>query len=178
MVKVPIDWIADRLVFNSGMGTNTGIWTMPVARDPQAVPVLDGASNESYGKISPDGRWLAYVSDESNRPEVYVRSLTGTGRSQISRTGGGQPRWRRDGKELYFVAADARLMAVPVTPGPALAAGEPIDLHINAQPDDTNWRYTYDVVDLGQRFLVSRRAAADPTPPISVVVNWTAALRK
>lgn len=58
------------------------------------------------------------------------------------------------------------------------SAGEPIDLHINAQPDLTNWRYTYDVVDLGQRFLVSQPAAPDPTPPISVVVNWTSLLKK
>jgi hypothetical protein len=139
------------------------------------VPVAPSRFNERDGQFSPDGRWVAYGSDDSGRSEIYVQPFPGPGdKTQVSTAGGAQVRWRGDGKELFYVALDAQLMAVPVqlpSSGSTIVAGRPVPLfatHIGGAlvPIRTQYAVTRD----GQRFLM--RTVSEDTPPISVILNW------
>jgi len=164
--------------------TQLDIWTLPMgspgagaadARTP--VPFLHADYNESEGQFSPDGRWMAYVSDESGAPQVYVQSFpTLGGQRQVSAAGGTQPRWRRDGKELFYLAPDRKLMAVTVRTGATFDADAPRALFQTAL-DLNEVRQTYDVAPDGQRFLLNTRVD-EGAPPITVVLNWLALLKK
>ena len=172
--------------------TSYDIWVLPLAGDRKPRPLLQSEFQELEGQISPDGRWLAYSSNETRRLEVYVRPLAeSAGKWQISTTGGSYPRWRHDGKELFYLSADRKLMAVQATSaGPAIEAGIPhalFDLHVagtfvsgaGAAPNAST-PYPYAVTADGQRFLVSvdvlQQQAADT--PLTVVVNWMKGLKK
>ncbi len=170
-LKAPTDWTRDgRVVFNA----NGDIKSVEVGADHKVLSLLKGSWNEASGKVSADGRWLAYMSNESGRPEVYVRAVDGGGRWQISRSGGWQPRWRRDGKELFFLSMDSTLTAARVTTTSSVfSAGEPETLPIKVAPDVTGWRYGYDVVAQGQRFVVANPVGKDLTPSLMAIVNWT-----
>ena len=136
-------------------------------------------------RLSPDSRWIAYASDESGRDEVYVRPFpSGDGQWQISSAGGTEPRWRSDGKELFFIAADGSMRAAAVAsettgtrpvflPGASHALFDTHSRPINPLA----WRY--DVTPDGKRFLLALPvdASAGP-PPLNVVVNWVAELKK
>jgi hypothetical protein len=132
--------------------------------------------------VSPDGRWLAYASDESGRYETYVQSFPapGGGKWQISKDGGHFPRWRRDGRELSYYANDERLMAVPVRSATRLDVGAAVPLFearlLNGPAPSPIIRHQYDVAHDGQRLLlnVPLEDAADSS--ITVVLNWQAAL--
>lgn len=129
--------------------------------------------NESMPQFSPDGRWLAYVSDEAGLPNLYVRPFPGPGEAQrISSGGGTQPRWRRDGKELFYVAGQ-RLMAVPAMVTPTFEAGAAQQLF------DRRLRIIdYDVAADGQSLLINSEVSGPETKPINIVVNWMAVLKK
>jgi len=133
---------------------------------------LNSPFNEDQGAFSPDGRWVAYGSNETGRFEVYVRPFPGPGRPwQISTNGGNSPRWRADGRELYFVAPDRKLMAanVMVTAGD-LSSGTPVTLfqtHMTRVPD----KQQYDVTRDG-RFLVLTELQELSTEPIHLLLNW------
>jgi hypothetical protein len=134
-------------------------------------------SPEWGGQISPDGRWIAYVSSESGRHEVYVRPFpSGDGRWQISVDGGMEPVWRSDGSEIFYLAADRNLMAAAVKTGPSFESGVPTRLFATriTPPTLSLIRNQYAVSADGQRFLVR----GVPSQPITVVSNWTAALKK
>ena len=132
---------------------------------------------DAHGRFSPDGRWIAYASNESGRAEVYVQGFPATGNKwQVSTAGGAQPRWRRDGKELLFLslAGEAMAVEVSVSKDRVFQAGTPRKL-FQANPVSVfNGRNQWDVTPDGQRFLINSGGAA---PPITVVVNWTAASR-
>ena len=156
-------------------------------QDRRPVPFLQTEFSELMGQLSPDSHWMAYTSDQSGRREVYVRPFPpAEGQWTISAAGGEMPRWRGDGKELYFRAADGKLMAVPVTravagPKPAFEAGTPValfDAHI--QPTLLNNATNYDVTADGKRFLITARVGGDTAsaPPLNVVVNWNAAAKR
>jgi len=133
--------------------------------------------DEDLGDFSPDGRWIAYASNESGRYEVYVQPFPGPGgKWQISTSGGSMPVWRRDGKELFYLAADRRLMAVPVVTGEAFETGTPVALFEARLKDDPDRHY--DVSADGQRFLLTTPLGDDSTPPITLVQNWTVLLRQ
>lgn len=143
---------------------------------------LNTSAGEMAARFSPDGKWIAYQSNESGRPEIYVQAFVSGaaaagGKRQLSLTGGTAPRWRRDGRELYYLAADGKLMAVAITPGAALQYGSaqalfaPSGLQVNA---DRGYTLTGD----GQRFLFVTRAADAIVPPFTVVLNWMAELKK
>jgi Tol biopolymer transport system component len=179
-LKVPTDWTRDgRIVFNTTAETGTDIATLKERGAGEPSVLVGAKANEGSGTVSPDGRWLGYTSNESGRVEVYVPALGGRGRWPVSRSGGWQPRWRRDGKELFFVNGEATLMAARVTAsGSEFTAAEPEALPIKVQPDVTGWRYSYDVLSLGQRFIANVPSGRDGNPPIVAIPGWTALLPK
>ena len=141
------------------------------------VPYLHGEFNESQPQFSPDGRWMAYVSDESGTRQVYVQSFpTLGGQRQISADGGSQPRWRRDGKELFFLAPDRKLMAVTVKPGATFESDTPRTMFQTAL-NPAELRQTFAVAADGQRFLINAPIETE-SPPLTVVLNWPALLKK
>jgi len=164
------------------------LWVLPIGSpEPKPIPFLQTEFNEFMGQLSPDSRWMAYTSDESGRREVYVRPFPPSDGilRKISTAGGEQPRWRADGKELFYVAPDGKMIAVAVKPipGPKLsfdvAAPEPLfDSHISSQLGRLNL-FQYDVTGDGKRFLVvTSGVLASSSPPLTVVVNWNAGLKK
>jgi hypothetical protein len=134
--------------------------------------------NEARANLAPNGRWVAYESDESGRKEVYVQSFPASGAKwQVSVGGGSQPRFRRDGKELFYLGADRRLMAVEVkTEAATFASGAPralFETRISKGEDRPGDQYA--VTADGQRFLVNTVAAEGADSPVTVVLNWAAA---
>lgn len=156
--------------------TKWDLWLLPL-RDRTPSPFLRTENNELGAQISPDGRWAAYTSDESGRWEVYVTGFPAAGgKWQISTTGGMQPRWRHDGKELFYLSADRKLMCVEIKEGNSFESGETKPLF------DTRSRYTgnvaYDVSTDGQKFLINSILSDETSPPLTVVVNWIARLKQ
>ena len=180
--KVPVDWSADGkfLLFESrDPGSKTKLWVLPFSGDRKPFPLLQTPFSESLGAFSPDGRWIAYVSDESGRPEVYVQTFpVSTAKWRVSTGDGTQPRWRRDGKEIFYLAPDSRLMAVAVTTGSSFEAGIPTALFEIGSAPGVGLRHRYGVTSDGERFLVVRGTETQETSPITVVLNWTADLKK
>jgi hypothetical protein len=142
-------------------------------------PLLADGFTELGARLSADGRWLAYFSDESGVEEVFVRSYPDLAeRWQVSTAGGTQPRWRRDGRELYYVAPDRRIMAVDVGPGPRFEAGPPRPLFQTRILPPIEARNHYDVTPDGARFVVNSRPAEDASAPVVVVLDWASELRR
>src|SRR5262249_19925852 len=145
--------------------------------DGKPFSVVQTEANEAAGTLSPDGRWLAYVSEVSGRYEVYVQSFpVGTGKRQISNDGGIGPRWRRDGRELFYYAADGKLMAAPVRSGESIEVGAPISL-FEFRAATVQIYTPYAVTKDGQRFLINA-AVEEPNAPVMVWTNWTAGVKK
>jgi Tol biopolymer transport system component len=117
----PSDWSSDGrflTYYRTDPKTGLDIWVLPLDGDRKPFPLIQTEFNESQSQFSPDGRWVAYVSDETGGPQIYVQSFPKlTGKWQVSTDGGTQPRWRHDGKELFYLALDQQLMAVTVLPG-------------------------------------------------------------
>ena len=127
--------------------------------------------------FSPDGRWIAYTSDEAGQANVYVQSFPGPGgKYQVSKDGGLQPVWRADGKELFYLGVDGTLMAVPIDATGQFDAGVPQALF----PTDalTIASQAYAVTKDGKRFLVGARPRQSSVAPLTVLVNWMAAIQK
>ena len=172
-------WSRDgRFVMYEMPGAKTGedLWVAPQFGDRKPFPYLQSQFNESEGTFSPDGRWVAYVSNESGRNEIYVQAFPLSGaKFQISTGGGTEPGWRRDGAELFYLAADRNLMAVPVKSGATLEAGVPKPLFPIAV---TAGRHSYAAANDGQRFLVAAGQSDEKSVPVNVVLNWQAGLKK
>lgn len=157
------------------------LFVLPMSGGEKPFPYLKTQFNETHSQFSPDGRWVAYVSDESGRPEVYVQSFpTAGGKWQISTGGGDQPQWRRDGKELFYLAADKKLMAVSIKTDTTVEAGTPVPLFVTrgkptGQTDDKN---SYFAVPDGQRFLVINLLHEGNKRPITIALNWSANLKR
>ena len=149
--------------------------------DAKKIPFLALPANEVQGRFAPNGRWLAYASDESGKFEVYVRPFpVGSDQHLISVAGGMQPEWRRDGKELFYISADRKLMAVPVTTeGSTFSNGSPRALFDVQMPEPIPpYPTDYAVAMNGQRFLVNTVVDQPVRPVLTVIVNWTAELTK
>jgi len=143
--------------------------------EPQAVVQTD--FDEHGGQFSPDGKWIAYVSIKSGRFEVYVQPIAHRARGEIriSTDGGDQVRWRPDGKELFYVARDGRLMAVPVrfgSNGETLEAGTPVPLFQARVRGMPTGQTQYAVSSDGQRFLMNTLIEDIVTSPITMILNW------
>ncbi len=158
---------------NIAQTTAPDIWILPLVGDPKPLPWLQTRFAKTSPRFSPDGRWIAYESDESGDPEIYVALTKGAGeKKRLSPAGGSRPRWRRDGKELYYVAPDGFVMAVPMALGPQLEPGAPVPL-FRAEGQIEN----YDVTPDGSRFLVSTPVEKVRESPLRVILNWPAALK-
>ena len=162
--------------------TGFDIWAVPLNGDRKLRPLLQTEFQELEGQISPAGRWLAYTSNETRRLEVYVRPLSeSAGKWQISTAGGVQPRWRGDSKELYYIAPDRKLMAVEIkATAQSFDRGTPQVLFESREDIPSvaaSWGYMPRAD--GKQFLMSvAPGAASEAPPLTVVVNWLAAVKK
>ena len=144
---------------------------LPLSGEKKPEPVVRSQFNEISGRFSPDGRWIAYVSDESGRQEVYIQGFPkAASRVQISTNGGNRPRWRRDGKELFFSALTPEMMAVDIGVSGDGGAHVGLPHKLFAVRPIGNW----DVMPDGQRFLINTNTqpTSNPDPPIRVIVNW------
>jgi Tol biopolymer transport system component len=160
-------------------GTRADIWALPMSGDRTPIPLLQSKFAEEQGQISPDGRWLAYTSHESGRSEVYITTFPKvTTKWKISSDGAGDPRWARDGKELFYIAEDRQLMAVPIKGGTTFAHGPPVALFDTGVP--MFWYEARNVYDVSRdgRFLFMSPVEDDRSLPVTIVLNWAARFRK
>jgi serine/threonine protein kinase/Tol biopolymer transport system component len=180
--KFPTDWSRDGrfVVYHTFRGKGAwDIWVAPMDGEKPFL-FLDSRFTEVQGRISPDGRWMAFSSDESGRYEIYVTDFPEKrGRWQLSTNGGLQPSWRADGKEVFYVTPDQALMSVAVRGGETFEAAPPVALFKANFPPwvPAYWRYYCPSQD-GQRFLVTALVPEASASPINVVLNWTAGLKK
>jgi hypothetical protein len=173
-IRVPVDWSRDgRYIIAE---TNRDIWVYPQFGDKKPFAYLHSEFVEQEAKLSPDGRWLAYRSNESRRNEIYVVSFpTPEGKWQISTNGGITPIWSRDGRELYFISADNKMMAVEIkTPGGKFQASVPKPL-FDVRPLPVNAKFD---VSKDRRFLIPTLVEQSANVPMTVVLNWQAGLKK
>jgi len=161
--------VDDRSVLVTVGGQDSSYDVFELTEAGELRPVLATRAAEYSPELSPDGRWLAYVSDVSGRGEVYVAPFSGQGNPwKISTAGGGEPRWRPDGKELFYLAPGGRLQAVAVTLGATFEAGAPQTLF--SARFDTSGNEAYDASADGQRFLVNL-SKSSPGAPINVILG-------
>ena len=175
--KLPTDWSRDgRYIIYRQLNPRTkyDLWVLPLFGERQPFPFLQTVANEAAGALSPDGRWLAYAADDSGRYEVYVENFPqGGGKRQVSAGGGMGPRWRGDGKELYYQAPDGKLMMAEVKSGASFESAAPVALFEFRAGGNSVTPY-YDVTRDGQKFLLSTIVEAEAATPLTVVVNWAA----
>ena len=177
---VPTDWQPNgRQVISSAPTRESGVdlWLVPMGEAGTPTKFIASPGDQMHGNFSPDGRLVAYTSNESGRFEVYVETIPPSDRKwPVSANGGYEPRWRGDGRELYYLSEDRKLMSVAVGAGPSF--GPPTVLFQTRVPADISGNRTHYVPSRdGRRFLVNTALDA-PTPSITVIVNWTAAAAK
>ena len=173
------DWLYDGkvIVFNrdGGSGTRTDIWILPLFRDKKPFVFLQTRFNEWGARFSPNGQWIAYTSDETGENEIYIRPFPGPGSAvKVSIAGGDAPALGRDGRELFYISKDNKVMAAEVqqtSSGVAVKSVRPLFARSPFMTD-------YDVFADGQRFLMNRLIEPQSSAPITLVVNWDAELGK
>jgi Tol biopolymer transport system component len=182
--KRPTDWSGDGrfiLYESDDPKSRVDLWVLPLFGDKKPQLFLQTPFAEQQARFSPDGKWIVYVSDESGTPEVYVQSFPPSGgKWQVSTKGGFTPRWRRDGKELFYLTPDRRIMSVDVRAAGATFEVSTAKALFEAPVDAVTAAVTnrYDVSADGQRFLINAAVENTTSAPITVVVNWTAGLKK
>jgi Tol biopolymer transport system component len=178
----PNDWSRDGrlLLFQErDLKSSADLWALPIGPGQEPHPVVRTDADERGGQFSPDGRWLAFTSTDSGRPEVYLQPFPGPGaKLPISVDGGAQVRWRPDGKELFFIGLDDRLRAVEVAlpaegrGSVAVGAAVPLFLtHVGGSMQGTSGQQ-YMVSPDGRRFLMNTLLDAAPVSPITLILNW------
>jgi Tol biopolymer transport system component len=180
--KFPVDWSSDDrflLYVSNEPAMSYDLSALPLAKLREPLSVRRTSSEERDGQFSPDGAWVAYQSNESGRPEVYVQAFPGPGgRWRISGEGGGaQVRWRGDGRELFYLALDGSLIATPIRVAPdgrAIEAGPPTMLFRTrlGRGVQTSNRQQYMVSSDGKRFLMNAIVEEAMRSPLNVVLNW------
>lgn len=179
----PTDWSRDGrfILFHAPYAeTSYDIFALPMTGDRKPRAFIRTRGADLHARFSPDGKWVAYSSAESGRHQIYVQPFPDAkGRWQISTDGGSEPRWRGDGREIFFLGADRRMMAVPVSTQPTFQHGAAAALFTTRVADFANpYRTSYDVTPDGQRFLINEAADDATQPAISMVVNWHALLKR
>lgn len=179
-IMFPSDWSPDGrylVYYRTDTNSRVQLWILPMFGAQKPFAFLHSEFNQSQGQFSPDGKWMAYVSDESGVPQIYVTSFPNpSGIRQISAAGGSQPRWRRDGKELFYLAIDGQLMAVTVKIGQTFEVEAPRVLFQTRLPA-VELRQTYSVSPDGQKFLLALPAET-ASQSVILVQNWQSALKK
>jgi Tol biopolymer transport system component len=158
---------------------DTELWYLTIP-DFQPKPFLQPKWILRNGQFSPDGKWVAYSSNETGSWEVYISPFpSGTSKWQVSR-GGSEPRWRRDGKELFYLSAEGKMMAVPVKLGTSFESGAPVTLFQTHMRQSISAQdvFSYDVSADGQKFLVNTKVDTSNSAPLSVILNWAAEMEK
>lgn len=188
--KAPSSWSPDgRFLLYYNPIPPTHIWMLPLGAGTDRKPVLldESKFNLAVARFSPDGRWIAYLSDESGRNEIYVRpfdsssaasssvasSAHAAGKWMVSKDGGTTPLWRRDGKELFYLGLDGKAMAVEVSTSGVFQAGVPEAL-FKVPAGALFWDVSAD----GERFLMAAPSDATAQSPFTVVLNWQSSLKK
>jgi Tol biopolymer transport system component len=176
--KIPSDWSHDGqylILTAMNPGTKADVWAFSFSAR-RAEPVVGTVSNEGYGALSPDGKWLAFQSDESGRNEVYVEAFAGldwsTRRHYRVSNGGGRPRWRGDSRELYYMTQDGRVMAVAVDVVAGEFTAEPARTLFSTEPLPATWNL-FDAAPDGSRFLVNVPLELAARASMTVITNWT-----
>jgi eukaryotic-like serine/threonine-protein kinase len=172
---LPMDWSRDghSILVRSNDGD---LWALT---DGKPVRVTTTPFNETLAQFSPDGKWIAFVSNERKEPDVYVQAFPhGAEKFSISVAGGTQPRWRGDGAELFYATFDGKLMSVAVKSGAGFEHSAPMPLFDIQVNDASPNAYDYAVTDNGQRFLVRTPANGAKTSPVIVMTNWLASAKK
>ncbi len=175
--EFPTDWSPDgRFIVYHTANAKTGwdLWISPLSGDDKPIAFLRSEFNEVQGAVSPDGRWMAYTSDESGSYEVYVRPFPASGgKWRVSTRGGSDPKWSPDGRELYYISLDKTLMAVPISMGAGFESGVPKALFEAKVPAITPaFPRAYVVAEGGQRFLLNTIVERATSSPITVILNW------
>jgi len=177
--KILNDWspVGNYLLYTSlSATTRLDLMLLPMSGDKKPVPLLRTPFNESQGRISANGQWISYVSDESGTPEVYVQRFPSLGDKRIVSIGGGvEPMWRKDGKELFYLSPEYSIVSVSFAPGASPVIGRPKPL-FRAPVNTSTSRNHYAVTPDGQRFLINVEDQSSYLSPITVMVNWTEAL--
>jgi Tol biopolymer transport system component len=178
--KHPTDWSGDGrfIVYqDNDPKTKWDVWVLPLDGERNPFPFAQTRFNETNGRFSPNSKWIAWTSDDSGSNEVYVQAFQNPeGRRQISIKGGDHPRWRRDGKELFYIAADGKLMAVEVKSGAGFESGAPKELFDMRSIRAMGGNYA--VTGDARRFLVMTSIEEATPAPFTVVLNWTADLNR
>jgi eukaryotic-like serine/threonine-protein kinase len=175
LMRMPLDGGSAFVYRVSAASGNSDIWVKPATGEPR--PLVTSPFTENYAEFSPDGRWLAYVSEESGVSDVYVTSFpSGQGKWRVSPNGGTLPRWRADGRELYYVTLAGELMAAEVRAG-----GASFDVDVPTLLFPTRAArspgYQYVVSADGSRFLINETLPLASTPSIDIIVNWPSLLK-
>ncbi len=163
------------LLYTRATGLSTDLWYVRLGADRTSHPFVQTAFHERDGQFSPDGKWVAYQSNEAGHYEIYLRPFPGPGdRIQVSAGGGQQARWARNGSELFYIAADQRLTSVRVTFGASgkLVLGTPVPLFRTEFDSSFMARQQYVVSPDGQRFLINAATDAIDPPSINLILNW------
>ncbi len=179
--KMATDWSSDgRYIAYGRQGKETGwdCWALPTFGDRKPILIAGGPFLELFPAFSPDVRFVAYQSNESGRPEIYVQSFpVASGKWQVSSSGGTDPSWRADGKRLYYRSADQKLMAVDIQAGESFKAGIPQSLFAaTVQPGIARNKYVPS--SDGERFLLVAPLGREALNPTTVVLNWSADLAR
>ena len=187
LAAIPVDWSPDDkyIVFSRPKPKVNAVydtWLLPTSGDTKPVLFLETPFDKGHARISPDGRWIAYITNESGSYQIVVQTFPNAngGKWPITSEGGVEPKWRRDSHELYYLAPDGKLMSVSIGGTTALQAGRPVALFqtpltVNKSSPDRTRRY--DVAPDG-RFLMVVPASTSAALPINVVVNWNSAIEK
>jgi Tol biopolymer transport system component len=172
------DWSPDGktlLLDHFGPRFRSDIWLLPLDGEKKVRELVQTAYNEGESRFSPDGRWIAYSSDETGQREIYLRPYPGPGTPlKFSTSGGGSPTWRRDGRELFFISNDNKTMAAEIHyTGSSVEAGTIREIFARSPI-----MAEYEPFADGKRFLINRLIEPAETDPVTIVVNWTEKLRK
>ncbi|MFI5113785.1 MAG: protein kinase [Terriglobales bacterium] len=158
------------------------LWSLSLSLPERvAKPLLQTEWTVRNAQFSPDGRWIAYASNETGSWEIYVSPFPSiNGKWQVSNGGGQEPRWRQDGKELFYLSADGKMMAAAVTTGASFKAGSPVALFQThrRQPVSSQDDFSYDVSGDGQRFLIATKMDEANAAPLSILLNWASGIGK
>ena len=182
----PYSWSPDGrflLFVRRGVKTRLDMYALSMDGERKETLLLNSPFDESGLQLSPDGKWLAYHTDDTGNFEIYVQSFSadgklGSDRKRISSAGGRMPVWRRDGSELFFIAADGQMMVSSVKTGGGFEFSTPKALFKTKMLASLGNTHEFDVSPDGQRFLIGTLVGEPTAPPPTVILNWTAALKK